>query len=187
MVERQIIEKLKIEMAAEDAAAYLGRRAAKLDMDAIIDAVNRVGNPKFVIKEMECEVKDDCVLIGETEFASSQLAEELKGKKSVLLYAATAGTEVIDCDEIENPSIRDILTTALFVYSKKVLGAYLEKKIGGKDWTELKPGVVADWPVSANIDICRMIGNTEEIGISLNDAGYMAPINSNAGILVAKN
>ena len=185
-MDRTLIQNLKIEMHKDDVMQYLGRRAAKLDVESLLEAANAVANPKFIVKEVSCECKDGLVFVGDMKFESPELASLLEGQNKVLLYVATAGNEIIENANIENSSIKDLLTTALFAYSKKVVGEYLKKTIGGTNWTELKPGVVSDWPVSANIEICRAIGNIEEIGVSINDAGYLSPINSNAGILIHK-
>jgi len=185
MIERTLIQNLKINMKPEDALSFLGRRGAKLNMEEILGVVNKVANPKIIIKEVVCKVDGDCVSMGDAVFKSSELAEKLAGRDAVILFVSTAGNEISESN-IENQSVKDVLTTAMFANSQTSLFQFMEEHFGGKNWCFVKPGVVADWPVIANIDICRMIGEIEEIGVTLNGAGYMSPINSNAGLLICE-
>ena len=60
--------------------------------------------------------------------------------------------------------------------------AYMSEQFGFDGSSMLNPGSLPDWPIENNFPLFDIIGNVDEIGVTLNEAGYITPWNSGSHI-----
>ena len=184
MSERIVFNGLKVDVTAEEIASRFGRRAAKLDIEGYAAILREFARPKAIIRWADSEVIDDRhVRIDGNVFESIVLADKLNGLHRVILYIATAGNEIKDCDLIHPEAAKDILSGIALMRGIREMHRYLSEELGMSELGTLNPGSLPDWPIENNHALCDLIGNVGEIGVTLNEKGYMLPWNSSSGIL----
>lgn len=184
MSERIVFNDLRVDVTAEDIAPRFGKRAAKLDMDGYASVLREVARPKAILRWADTEVLDNRhVNIAGHVFESFVLADKLKDLHRVILYVATAGNEIKDCDRIRPEVAKDILSGVALMKGNREVRRYLSEEMGMTGLGALNPGSLPDWPIENNHALCDLIGDVGEIGITLNEKGYMLPWNSSSGIL----
>ena len=184
MNERIVFREIPVNISSEDLKGNLGRRTGRLKLEDYLPIVNRVAKPKAIIKWVESEVIDENhVIVDGHEFESVLLADKLKNLYRVVVYVATAGDEIRTCEEIKSEAIKDMLAGIVLRYARDWINTYLVKELEMTEVSCLNPGSLPDWPVSNNHAVCEIAGDIGEIGVSINDNGFMNPWNSSSGIL----
>ena len=75
-------------------------------VDRAIDIINSSVNPKSLYRIFDCTVTENSLIIGDTEFFSTRLAQNMSGCNRVVMFGATLGTE---CDrQIKVASTTDV-------------------------------------------------------------------------------
>ncbi len=75
-------------------------------VDRAIDIINSSVNPKSLYRIFDCTVTENSLIIGDAEFFSTRLAQNMTGCKRVVMFGATLGTE---CDrQIKVASTTDV-------------------------------------------------------------------------------
>lgn len=146
--------------------------------------VNESARPKAIVKWCGCEVLDaETVRIEDTVFHGRLLADKLKDAHRVFLFVATAGNEIKECEDIDIDALADIFSGIVLRKATAAVNTFLSEHFDIDSTGSLQPGSLPDWPIENNHALCKIIGNVEEIGVTLNEKGYMLPWNSVSGIL----
>ena len=72
----------------------------------------------------------------------------------------------------------DIFKGALLQHGMKYVTQMMQERFGFDGSSRLNPGSLPDWPIGNNFALFDMIGGLDEIGVTLNAAGYIHPWNS---------
>lgn len=151
-------------------------------IDECCQEVNKCVAPKTIHRIFDCQVSDTTLKIGNMEFESKRLAENLKGCSKVCVFAATLGTE----------SDRLLRTYASSDISRTmVLQACLSSKIeevcdelenllasqGKKLRQRFSPGYF-DLDITENKKLFELLDITKRIGLTLTDTCQMIPTKS---------
>ncbi len=186
MSDRLVFNDIPVELTPEFVSTALGKRVGRLKLDDYLPLANKIARPKAIINWVDSEVIDDShVKIAGHVFESVLLADKLKDLHKVVVYVATAGEDIMNCDEIKSTGVKDMLGAAVLRYARNWVNDFLARELNMQDVGSLLPGSLPDWPVINNHAICEIVGNIEEIGVTIKDNGYMQPWNSSSGILFA--
>lgn len=151
-------------------------------IDECCAEVNISVSPKTLHRIFDCTVTEDKLIIGEYEFNSKRLAENLKGCRRVCVFGATLGTE---CDRLlRTYSIGDIarsmvLQACLASKIEEICDA-LEDELRAKNMKlrqRYSPGYF-DLDITENKKIFDLIELTKRIGLTLTDTCQMVPTKS---------
>lgn len=185
--DRIVFNEIPVKMDEESLKPYLQSKATQraIKMYAqYLPIVEQIAKPKGIVKWADVEIIDDqTVNVGGQTFTSVLLADKLKDQHRVLALVVTAGNEVKETDLIENDAIKDIFLGLLLGMSAGYILNYLGENFDLGEGGLLQPGSLPDWPVINNHKLLDIIGDVEkDIGVSINDNGYMLPWNSLSGI-----
>ena len=148
-----------------------------------VELINRFGRPKALLKWASVDsVEDALTVIEGVSFESRVVADKLRDTPRVFLSVVTAGSGLEQCEELCDDPFLDLFNGALLRYATGYLIDYMKTQFHYDGSSMLNPGSLPDWPIGNNFALFRMIGNTEEIGVSLNEAGYISPWNSGSHI-----
>ncbi len=161
---------------SEDSAAY----------EALEDAfplILRYGAPKAVIKWASVDrVEGDETTIDGVTFHSKVVADKLRSTPRVFLSVVTAGYGLENSGEFDDDPFLNTYDFALLMHASKYMIDYMKESFGFDGSSMLNPGSLPDWPIRNNFPLFDIIGNVDEIGATLNEAGYIKPWNSGSHI-----
>lgn len=176
--ERMVL-RIPVELTAERLAALCRVKPdspAWETVEECLPYVNEYGSPGAVIRWADVErVDGDTVRVNGQVFHSLVLADKLKESRRVFLSVITAGTGLERCPELEGDPFFDTLRGALLAHATGWVTAFMKERFGFDGRAMLNPGSLPDWPIANNFALFDLIGNAEEIGVSLNRDGYMRP------------
>ena len=179
--ERMVL-RIPLDLNAQELARLCGIDAQSPAFEAVEDAlpfINRYGAPKAVIRWASVDrVEGDLTTIEGRTFQSKVVADKLRDLPRVFLSVITAGDELNDCGELEDDPFLDIFKGALLMHGWQYVERVMREQFGFDGSSTLNPGSLPDWPIDNNFALFDIIGNTAEIGVSLNSAGYISPWNS---------
>ena len=145
--------------------------------------IQKYGAPKAIIKWANVDsVEGDETVIEGVAFHSMVVADKLKGLKRVFLSVITAGDGLEKSGEFEDDPFLNTYNGALLFRASRYVVAYMKDKFGFDGSSMLNPGSLPDWPIKNNFALFDIIGSVDEIGVSLNEAGYIKPWNSGSHI-----
>lgn len=184
MSERVVFKDIKVKIAPEELLLYMGRPVGHVKLDKYLPVLETVARPKAIVKWVDSDYIDEThVSIDGHVFESRILADKLKGIYRVVVYVITAGTEIKETDEIHSDAIKDMFATALLGYGFKEVNEYLQKELHLEGLTVVTAGSLPDWPVINNLEVSKILGDVNEIGITMQDNGFMTPWNTSMGIM----
>lgn len=152
-------------------------------LEEAVPLVNQFGAPRAVIKWASVNaIEGDHTTIDGVTFESKVVADKLRHTPRVFLSVVTAGSGLEQCEELKNGLMLNMLDGALLYHASAWMIGYMKDRFGFDGSSMLSPGSLPDWPIQNNFSLFDIIGNTEEIGVSLNAAGYIKPWNSGSHI-----
>ncbi len=152
-------------------------------VDRAIDIINSSVNPKSLYRIFDCTVTENSLIIGDTEFFSTRLAQNMTGCKRVVMFGATLGTE---CDrQIKVASTTDVaLAMALQATAADKIEEVcdnLEKEIIKEHDVKLRqrysPGYF-DLDIKEQKNFFSLLELQKRIGLTLTDTYEMLPTKS---------
>lgn len=152
-------------------------------VDRAIDIINSSVNPKSLYRIFDCTVTENSLIIGDTEFFSTRLAQNMSGCNRVVMFGATLGTE---CDrQIKVASTTDVaLAMALQATAADKIEEVcdnLEKEIIKKHNIKLRqrysPGYF-DLDIKEQKKFFSLLELQKRIGLTLTDTYEMLPTKS---------
>lgn len=176
-------------MDRKEVLRYLRTKSTTEDRTllSIIDKAEKCSyesvRPKTIYKIYDCKVEKDSVSLAGVTFKSKRLAENLKGCKKVLLFAATLGTE---CDRLLR--LAETQGAAQMAVYQAVLAAMIEEVCDNleKEITEeygfslckrFSPGYF-DLNIKEQKKVFNLLDITKRTGITLTDSFQMIPSKS---------
>ena len=184
----RIVLDIPVSFTAEELAKLCGIKGessaamAEIIEDAL-PLVNEWAAPKAIIKWAQVDrVEGDCVTVEGVTFRSKVVADKLKSTPRVFLSVITAGRGLEKCEDLDDNMLLGMFNGALIHHAVGYTVRYMKDVFNFDGSSMLQPGSLPDWPIVNNIALFNMIGNTEEIGVSLNGQGYINPWNSTSNI-----
>ncbi len=148
-----------------------------------LDAVNENAAPKAVIKWATVDrVEGDFTTVDGAVFQSKVVADKLKDTPRVFLSVITAGGGLEACGEFDGDPFLDTFNGALLAHATGYTIRTMKERFGFDGSSMLNPGSLPDWPIRNNFTLFDLIGNVEEIGVTIRENGYMKPWNTTSHI-----
>lgn len=153
------------------------------ELEEVLPLVRQYGQPAAIIKWASVDAidGDDTTIEGVT-FHSKVVADKLRHTPRVFLSVVTAGEGLENSGEFADDPFLNTYNGALLFHASMYMVNYMKERFGFDGSSMLSPGSLPDWPIQNNFPLFDMIGNVAEIGMSLNDAGYIKPWNSGSHI-----
>lgn len=152
-------------------------------VDEAIEKVDNTVEPKTLYRIFDCTVSDNALIIGDTIFESTKLAQNLKGCKQVVLFGATLG---IEGDRLLKTTLATDVAKAMALQAamadkiEQVCDS-LEEEIKKEHNVTLRqrysPGYF-DLDITAQHKFFSLLELTKRIGITLTDTCEMVPTKS---------
>lgn len=151
-------------------------------IDEEMALVNKTVTPKSIYGIFDCTVTDDMLIIGDFQFKSTRLAENLKGCKKVAVLAATIGTEG---DRLlrtyANEGARLVIMQAVLASKIEEVCDTVQQSIEAENKVKTRnrysPGYF-DLDISEQQKIFTLLEITKRCGITLTDTFQMIPTKS---------
>jgi len=148
-----------------------------------------VARPKALYKAVYINAKsDDTVVIDGIALRSRVLAVNLTDVHRVFPFVATCGNELADWamsrDDILELFWADAITDNALLSAMRVMEEHIERRYLIGKTAVMSPGSLEDWPIQEQSPLFSILGDTEKlIGVRLNEALMMDPVQSLSGIL----
>ena len=153
------------------------------ELEDALPIIRQWGAPKAIIRWANVErIEGDETTIEGVTFRSRVVADKLKGTPRVFLSVVTAGDGLERSGEFDGDPFLNTYNAALLFHASMTMIRYMKEKFGFDGSSTLNPGSLPDWPIENNFPLFDMIGNVDEIGVSLTEAGYIKPWNSGSHI-----
>lgn len=182
----RIVLHIPVNFTIEELAALCRIREDSSAYEMLEDAlplINRYAKPGAVLRWVDVEeVTEDSAVIDGVRFESRVVADKLKSFPRVIASVVTAGSGLEECEELADDVFLDTYNGALIHHASRYLINYMQETFGYDGSSMLNPGSLPDWPIGNNFALFDLIGGAEEIGVSLNEAGYIVPWNSGSHI-----
>ena len=162
--------------------------AAFAEIEEALPLINRYGAPRAIIRWANVDrIEGDATTIEGVTFRSRVVADKLRDTPRVFLSVITAGDGLEQSGALAGDPFLDIFNGALLYFISEYVVRYMKESFGFDGSSMLNPGSLPDWPIGNNFQLFRIIGNVDEIGVSLNAAGYIKPWNSGSHIHFSGN
>ena len=162
--------------------------AAFAEIEEALPLINRYGAPMAIIRWANVDrIEGDATTIEGVTFRSRVVADKLRDTPRVFLSVITAGDGLEQSGALAGDPFLDVFNGALLFFISEYVVRYMKESFGFDGSSMLNPGSLPDWPIGNNFQLFRIIGNVDEIGVSLNAAGYIKPWNSGSHIHFSGN
>ena len=182
----RIVMHIPVDISAEGFAELcrIKKDSAAFEMlEDVFPLIKQYGTPKAIIKWANVDrVSGDETTIEGVTFKSRVVADKLRGLQRVFLSVVTAGDGLKSSGAFSGDPFLDTYNGALLRHASMYIVAYMKDNFGFDGTSTLNPGSLPDWPIINNFDLFSIIGGVDEIGVSLNEAGYIKPWNSGSHI-----
>lgn len=182
----RIVLDIPLDFTAEEFAALCRIRPDSSAFEELEDAlplIRRFGTPKAIIKWASVDrIEGDETTIEGVTFRSRVVADKLRETPRVFLSVVTAGEGLERSGQFEDDPFLNTYDGALLFHASGYMIRFMKERFGFDGSSMLSPGSLPDWPIRNNFALFDMIGNVDEIGVSLNEAGYIKPWNSGSHI-----
>lgn len=182
----RIVLDIPVNFTAEQLAQFCRISTDSSAFDSLEEAlpyINQYGAPKAIMKWCTVDsVEDDKTTIDGVTFQSKVVADKLKDVPRVFCSVFTCGEGLEKCSELEDDVFLPTYNAALLFLAGATALEYMKTNFGYDGSSMLNPGSLPDWPISNNFPLFDIIGNVDEIGVTLNEEGYIKPWNSGSHI-----
>ncbi len=194
----RVVFDIPVDFTAEEFAALCKISPESPAFEAVedsIDDIRKYARPKSVIRWADVNVADGPpvadgspvtdgarVSVNGVVFSSLVLADKLKGLGRVFLSVITAGHGLEESGLFEGDPMLDTFDGGLLAYATTWTIREMKERYGFDGASMLNPGSLPDWPIRNNFALFDIIGNVEEIGVTLREDGYMKPWNTTSHI-----
>ncbi len=182
----RIILEIPADFTAEQFAALCRIGAdspARGLVEEMTDDIRAYARPKAVIRWADVNaVEGSRVTLNGVAFDSLVVADKLKGLGRVFLSVITAGHGLEESGLFDGDPFLDTFNGGLLAHATAYTIRVMKERYGFDGASMLNPGSLPDWPIRNNFALFDMIGNVEEIGVTLREDGYMKPWNTTSHI-----
>lgn len=158
------------------------------ELDRLIDQAEQIGKPKAIVRMIYIDEKGkNWIQLDGHRLTSRVLRINLEGAQRAFLFIATAGLEL----DVWSKTLTDLLhrfwadaiQEAALETARRALHQYLAQRYHPGILSEMHPGSLDDWPLSAQDDLFALLGDVKgAIGVSMTESKLMHPIKSVSGI-----
>ena len=160
------------------------------DFKRLLDEAAKIAKPKYMMRQIEPEnIGDKTVGFNKNITLESRvLTKNIKDSKRIFLFINTAGQELESWAEkyknqmLENYWIGEIQIEALRSAEKAAV-SYLENNFKVESFGRMSPGSLKDWPITEQIKLFDLMGETEKIGVSLTKHMAMIPLKTTSWVI----
>lgn len=151
-------------------------------------AAQKLATVKAVYKVAFVEAKgESSVTIDGIVFKSRVLSVNLTDAYRVFPYVITCGKELATWSKNQQDMLEnyyaDTITEMILKNTRQTFFKQLDEYWGLESTANMNPGSLADWPITEQIPLFKLIGNVEDmIGVKLTESCLMVPIKSVSGI-----
>lgn len=169
---------------------YLGYGGREVDLkteqlaDSLIEKLPEIITPRFVLRELPLTVTDESVIIDKYNIKSANLRANLKGCKSVVLFAATLGREadtLVKRCELTSIAKAAVAQAVLSAATEAYCDEINEKIRSEKEGLFLRPRFSAgygDFLLEYQEMFFELLDITKKIGVTLTNELLMVPTKS---------
>jgi hypothetical protein len=179
------IEKVKKKMGLEEEEDLLL-------IEEYCHTAQKIARPKaaFAVAYLE-ELGKDHIKIGNVQFNSKLLAENLKETNKVIPYILTCGREIYEwakgIDGFIEVFIAEQIKIETLSEASKFFHEYIRSNIFPEKSSTMNPGSLEDWPLSEQNKMFELLLEpAKEIGVELTQSCLMIPDKSVSGIVFQK-
>ncbi len=160
------------------------------DFDRMLAEARSLARPKTIFGQAFVEpAGPDRVVVDGVEFKSRVLRVNLEGRRRSVVFAASSGMEMetwaasYASDDLMS-YWADTVCEAALRCARERFGRTMKETMGFEKFSTMNPGSLEDWPVSQQIPLFSLLGDTKgAIGLELTDSLLMIPRKSVSGIL----
>ena len=179
------IEKVKKKMGLEEEEDHLL-------IEEYCNAAQRIARPKvaFGVAYLN-ELGQEHIKLGNVEFNSRLLAENLKETNKVIPYILTCGREIYEwakrIDGFIEVFIAEQIKIETLSEASRFFHEYIKANIFPEKASAMNPGSLEDWPLSEQKKMFELLFDpAKEIGVELTQSCLMIPDKSVSGIVFQK-
>jgi hypothetical protein len=185
-----VLDNIKIELSLEEVGRALHVRPGNEDLvAALLAEAGPLLRPRAFFRDAFIgRREEDALEIGGVRFRSRVLVHNLAGAEMVFPFVLTVGAELemaatAQDDLLRQYYLESIADLALSAAAEG-LKEHLRKVFGVSALGLMDPGSLEEWPISEQIPLFRLLGDTESrVGVRLTDSLLMIPRKSISGIL----
>ena len=187
----RIVLHIPVDFTPEEFAVYCRIRTDSSAFEALEEAfplIRQYGTPKAILRWANVDrVEGDETTIDGVTFQSRVVADKLRGTPRAFLSVVTAGDGLERSGEFADDPFLDTYDCGLLMHASRYVIGYMKEQFDFDGSSMLNPGSLPDWPIRNNFELFEIIGGVDEIGVSLNEAGYIKPWNSGSHIHFSGN
>lgn len=187
----RIVLHIPTDFTAEQFAAFCRVEpdtSAYEELEEALPLIRQHAAPRAIIRWANVErIDGDKTTIESVTFRSRVVADKLRETPRVFLSVVTAGDGLEHSGEFADDPFLNMYNGALLGHAYTYLIGYMREQFGFDGTSMLNPGSLPDWPIENNFPLFDMIGDVDEIGVTLNEAGYIKPWNSGSHIHFSGN
>ena len=177
----KVLKKMRVKKASQQ----------EENLKKMVEHARQIGRPKamYLLAGID-EIHDTGVLINGIELKSRILSVNLQKVNRAFPYLATSGRELYDWKESQDDMLgkyyADEIGQMALQTAEKYLLNHLKNTYDLGQTATMNPGSLTDWPISAQKDLFKLLGNQEKsIGVELLDSMLMLPNRTVSGIRFA--
>ncbi len=135
---------------------------------------------------------DKLVVVEGVAFKSRVLRVNLDHQHRIFPYIVTGGVELDDWarsrQDILQSYLADMIAEQAVEVADNALEDHIQERYNPGTLSVMNPGSLSDWPISEQIPLFDLLGDTKEaIGVALNESMMMIPVKSVSGIRFASD
>ena len=155
---------------------------------SMVEKARQIGSPKaiYTLAGID-EIRETSAVLDGIELKSRILAVNLQGVNRAFPYLVTCGRELYNWKESQDDMLgkyyADEISQMALLTAEKFLLDYIKNTYQLGRTASMNPGSLPDWPITAQQDLFRLLGNQEaSIGVELLDSMLMVPNRTVSGI-----
>lgn len=179
-IDRQLLcQSLRIKEGSERAA----------ELNRMIEEAESIGRPRGMYREAYIDDRSDSgVIIEGIAFESRVLRINLETAERVFPLVATCGRELEEWgkgfDDMLLRFFADTIQATAIGEAFRVMIDHLENQYHPGKVSPMSPGSLDDWPISEQVKLFRLLGDTEKIiGVTLTEGFCMIPLKSISALI----
>lgn len=158
------------------------------DLDRLIDQAEQIAKPKAMLRMVYLDAKgENWVQLDGRRLYSRVLRVNLEEAQRAFVFVATAGLELDSwakgLSDLLHRFWADAIQEVALEVARRAMHQYFVVRFHPGLLSEMHPGSLDDWPLSAQDDLFALLGDVKsQIGVSMTESKLMVPVKSVSGI-----
>ncbi|MCS6907043.1 MAG: vitamin B12 dependent-methionine synthase activation domain-containing protein [Anaerolineales bacterium] len=158
------------------------------ELDHLINQAEQVAKPKGMVRRvLIAEKGENWVRLDGRRLVSRILRVNLEEATHAFVFVATAGLELATWSKTLPDLLyrfwADVIQEVALETARQAMHQYLTQRFHCGPLSEMHPGSLDDWPLSAQEDLFSLLGDVKgKIGVSLTESKLMYPVKSVSGV-----